>query len=319
VRPSSDASERLQIWIEIIGKHRWQRTHDEAKVSLGAEAVLAAAANTGIDSPAGVPDLEAAELVLVHAATRAEVSLEPLEHAARLLATTLAETGGTMARKNVALLTEALEATTGGLDRYREDQGPLTTLSLGWTPRQAWLLSTWRMSELITKLVTSAPSPTLPERSRLLLWHRALFSDLGAPGVGHFSDEATQFTLRIWDSEAPARTVPLRATAPAERDAALDRTVAPVRALVAREYATVAEVADVAAAWYLGFLLIHPFADGNQRVGWVGLSAIASACGLGVPVFDLDAHDRALGQAHLDTSHEPLAALLRAIWTAVQS
>jgi prophage maintenance system killer protein len=76
------------------------------------------------------------------------------------------------------------------------------------------------------------------------------------------------------------------------------------------------DCARAAAALYTGILRVHPFVDGNHRVGYVALSAALWSFGLPNVRFigteEMIAHDDALVPALVSTSGdvEPFAQLL---------
>lgn len=346
-----DHADVLRLWVELIAEHQHAPRPNIVAVEVASEALnrhavavdalIASGKATGgrpatiVSSSSAQIGLEPADVTLARIADELQRHLEDgvlaadeiavletcvdeVERSAAALVDAFTENLSVGRRRQLAKVREALQTTSGGLSLYRPDDGTLGRAGFGWTSRQAWLLAAWRLSELIVDFATNVDGrrPQLPEIDNVLRWHRRIFQDITSPDVGRFATYAPSFTVRTWEPAGPV-SVPQIGADPSERTTRLGSVLDPVARLHRQATVTVRDVAHVAADWYVEFLLVHPFADGNQRVGWAGLAAIARSFELGVLAFDLQEHDQALGAAVARQSSQPMTDLLIRLWKPV--
>lgn len=151
---------------------------------------------------------------------------------------------------------------------------------------------------------------------RVSWWHEAIFARHFPHDGGRFRRELAFFGVMLLDGGMRQ----LKGVAPdaIRRDlatvcATFNRHVDALNATAAK---SLLDYTQAAAALYAGILRVHPFVDGNHRVGFVALSAALWSFGLPNVRFigaeEMIAHDDALVPALLSASGdvEPFARLL---------
>lgn len=183
------------------------------------------------------------------------------------------------------------------------------------SPQATWVAVQDKLRHLVERVHEEAgEGPIAMSVDRVQRWHRVLFAEdfheggVLRPGPAYypvrFVDAGRTRQLTVAGSEPEAIELELEAVC--ERFNSHIDTVVQSGGTVRLEPAMTA-----AAELYAGILRVHPYADGNARVGFVALQAALRSQGVYTVWFDdLESHELALGQAlRLDApTCQPLAA-----------
>lgn len=200
---------------------------------------------------------------------------------------------------------------------YRDREDSLFYQARGLSPEATWQVLADELARVLDDVQRTFWRTLLRmDMERVRWWHGAIFGRHFPHDGGHFRQGPAFFGvvmpgggMRQLDGTAPQ---------------AIRNELSAVCALFNRRVETFDNVEAVsildrtqaAAALYAGILGVHPFVDGNHRVGFVALSAALWSLGLPNVKFigpeEMIAHDDALVPALLPTSGdvEPFARLL---------
>jgi fido (protein-threonine AMPylation protein) len=201
--------------------------------------------------------------------------------------------------------------------RYRDREDSRFYQARGLSPEETWQALGDELARVLDdaqRAFWQTPLRMDPERVRW--WHGAIFARQFPHDGGHFRQEPAFFGVVL--PGGGMRQLEGVAPYSIRRDlavvcAAFNRRVDDSTAVEARG---MLDCARAAAALYAGILRVHPFVDGNHRVGYVALSAALWSFGLPNVRFigteEMIAHDDALVPALVSASGdvEPFAQLL---------
>jgi hypothetical protein len=201
--------------------------------------------------------------------------------------------------------------------RYRDNEGSRFYKANRLSPEGTWRALGDELGRVLNdaqRAFWRAPLHVDPERIRW--WHGAIFSRHFPHDGGRFRRERAYFGVQMPSGGLRQ----LQGVPPQAIRHELGRVCASfngrTEALRELDSAGVIDCTRAVAALYAGILRVHPFVDGNHRVGFVALSAGLWSLGLPNVEFDDDevaiAHDDALVPALLSEggSTEPFALLL---------
>jgi hypothetical protein len=201
--------------------------------------------------------------------------------------------------------------------RFRDREESRFYHTRGLSPEETWQALGDELGRVLNDAQQAfwcAPLHVDPERIRW--WHGAIFARHFPHDGGRFRRELAYFGV-----EMPSGGMrQLRGVSPRAIHVELGRICASfngsAEALRELDSPRIIDCTRAVAALYAGLLRVHPFVDGNHRVGFVALSAGLWSFGLPNVEFDDDevaiAHDDALVPALLSEggSTEPFAVLL---------
>ena len=199
--------------------------------------------------------------------------------------------------------------------RYRDREDSRFYCARGLSPEETWQALRGELARVLDdaqRAFWRAPLRMDPERVRW--WHGAIFARQFPHDGGRFRRELAFFGVLLPDGGMRQ----LEGVAPNSINRDLAAVCAAFNGCVADFGAgePILDYTRAAAALYAGILRVHPFADGNHRVGFVALSAALWSFGLPNVRFigaeEMIAHDDAIVPAVISTSGdvEPFAQLL---------
>ena len=201
--------------------------------------------------------------------------------------------------------------------RYRDSEGSCFFRAQHLSPEETWEALGRELARVLDEAQRAFwRQPLRVDPDRIRWWHGAIFGRLFPHEGGRFRQGLAFFGvvmpdggLRQLEGASPSivrRELAVVCSAFNEAVASFDRAGA----------SSVLDRARTAASLYAGIVRVHPFVDGNHRVGFVALSSALWSLGLSNVEFEEDddviAHDDALVPPLVsgEGSIEPFARLL---------